>query len=72
MGSLVPLARRRQLVPTRHYGIPTRLQQLDLAFDDVRVRGMTIAERHALVTALARLLLEAAGVAMREFGDDNA
>jgi hypothetical protein len=33
---------------------------------------MTPPERQAVVIALARLLLEAAGVAMRELGDDNA
>jgi hypothetical protein len=72
MGSLVSLIRRTQIVPSPHHGTPTRLHQLDLAFDDVRVRGMTTADRHAVVMALARLLLEAAGVAVRELGDDNA
>jgi hypothetical protein len=32
---------------------------------------MTLAERHAVVMALTRLLVEAAGVATRELGDDN-
>ena len=72
MGLLVPLKRRTQLVPNPHYRTPMGVRQLDLALDDVRVRGMTPAERHAVVMALARLLLDAAGVAMRELGDDNA
>jgi len=70
MGSLIPVTRRTQL-PSHHYGTPTGARQLDLAFDDVRVRGMTLAERHAVVMALTRLLVEAAGVATRELGDDN-
>jgi hypothetical protein len=49
-----------------------RARQLDLVLDDLRLQGMTPAERHAVVMALARLLFDAAGVAMRELGDDNA
>lgn len=65
MGWLVPLTRRTQLVPW-----PQRPRQLDLVLDDVLLRGMSATERRAVLMALARLLLEAGGVAMREVGDD--
>jgi hypothetical protein len=72
MGWLIPLTRRTQLVPRPQ--LPTRMKarQLDLVLDDVRLHGMTATERRAVLMALARLLLEADGVAMRELGDDNA
>ena len=50
----------------------TAPRQLDLVLDDVRFRGMTPAERQAVLRALARLLLEAGGIATREVSDDNA
>jgi hypothetical protein len=47
-------------------------RQLDLILDDTRFRGLTRVERQAVLRALARLLLEASGVAKPEVGDDNA
>src|SRR5260221_260849 len=47
MGSLVPLARRTQLVPRPEGTPPTAPRQLDLVLDDVRLRGMTPPERQA-------------------------
>jgi hypothetical protein len=47
-------------------------RQLDLVLDDERLQGMTATERRAVLMTLARLLLEAGGIAMRELGDDNA
>ena len=44
-------AHAQNATPIHHYGTPTGARQLDLAFDDVRVRGMTLAERHAVVMA---------------------
>ena len=70
MGALLPLARRTELA-CRHTAL-TAPRQLDLVLDDVRLRGMTPAERQAVLRALARLLLEAGGIATREVGDDNA
>jgi hypothetical protein len=43
-----------------------------LILDDTRFRGMTLVERQAVLRALARLLLEASGVAKPEVSDDNA
>jgi hypothetical protein len=61
MEARLPLARRTELA-----------RQLDLVLDDVRFRAMTPAERRAVLRAMARLLLEAGGVATREVSDDNA
>ena len=66
----LPLARRTELA-YRHTAL-TAPRQLDLVLDDVRFRAMTPAERQAVLRAMARLLLEAGGVAMREVSDDNA
>ena len=66
----LPLARRMELA-YRHT-VLTAPRQLDLVLDDVRFRAMTPAERQAVLRAMARLLLEAGGVAMREVSDDNA
>jgi hypothetical protein len=72
MGSLVPLARRTQLALRSELTPPNAPRQLDLVLDDVRLRGMTPAERRAVLRSLARLLLEAGGVARQEVGDDHA
>jgi hypothetical protein len=47
-------------------------RQLDLLLDGPRFRGLTRVERQAVLRALARLLLEASGVAKPEVGNDNA
>jgi len=72
MGSLVQLTRRTGLAPRPHHEARMVPLQLDLVLDDVRLCGMTAAERQAALRALARLLLDAGGAAMLEVGDDNA
>ena len=72
MGSLLLLARRTELAPRLEHTLPTAQRQLDLILDDVRFRAMTPAERRAVLRAMARLLLEAGGVATQEVSDDNA
>ena len=72
MGSLVPIGPTTELVPRTHYSAPAAPRQLDLVLDNARLRGMTPAERQVVIRSLARLLLEANGVAIREDGDDNA
>lgn len=70
MEARLPLARRtEQACPHTALTAP---RQLDLVLDDVRFRAMTPAERRAVLRAMARLLLEAGGVATREVSDDNA
>ena len=72
MGSLLPLARKTELVRRPENTALTIPRQLDLILDDVRLRGMTPAERQAALRSLAYLLLEASGIATREAGDDHA
>ena len=72
MGSLVPLARATELVPRPRSALPTAPRQLDLVLDDVRLQGMTAAQRQAALKALAQLLLEASGAVTTEAGDDDA
>ena len=65
-------ARRTELARRLKHGLPAAPRQLDLILDDTRFRGTTQVERHAVLRALARLLLEASGVAKPEVSDDNA
>jgi hypothetical protein len=46
-------------------------QQLSIAFDSARLRGMTPTERRIARSRLAKLLLEAANVAAGERDDDD-
>jgi len=39
--------------------------------DSLELRGIRAAERGAVISRLARLLMEAAGVAIEESGDDG-
>jgi len=72
MVSQVQLARRTELVRRLRHSLPAAPRQLDLILDDTRVQGMTLVERQGLLRALARLLLEASGVAKLGVNDDNA
>ena len=69
MGSLIPFTRSTQLALRRPLRLTTATRQLDLALD-AKLRGMKPTERQAALQALAQLLLEAAGAATREVGDD--
>ncbi|MEJ2379537.1 MAG: hypothetical protein P8Y71_30550 [Pseudolabrys sp.] len=46
-------------------------RQLSLVLDSVTLRGISLAEREAVLARLTGLLLEAAGVAIREQDDDE-
>jgi len=70
MEARLPLTRRTELACS-HTAL-TAPRQLDLVLGDVRFRAMTPTERQTLLRAMARLLLEAHGVATREVSDDNA
>ena len=70
MGSPVPLTRRTDLAPKPEHLSPKSPRQLDLVLDDTRLQGMTPPERQAALRAMARLMLEASGLAMREVGND--
>ncbi len=69
MRSPLPLARASQLVPRSR---PTRPRQLDLVLDDLRLQSVTAAQRHAVLKAMAQLLIEASGAVTAEAGDDDA
>lgn len=49
--------------------IPTR--QLSIPFDTPQMRGLSDAQRSAVVARLATLLMAVAGVAAREASDDE-
>ena len=49
----------------------TAPRQLSLALDSVKLRGISPPERTVIIVRLARILLEAAGVPMRERGDER-
>jgi hypothetical protein len=42
-----------------------------MVLDSVRLRGMSLAERGAVLTRLSGLLLEAAGIPVREHDNDG-
>jgi hypothetical protein len=46
-------------------------RQLSMALDSVELRGLTPIERKTAVSRLARLLMEAVGVALEEHRDDE-
>ena len=71
MEAQLPLARRTALARRLKHSPSATPRQLDLILDDTRFRGMTPVERQAVLRALARLLLEASGVAMQEASNDN-
>ena len=72
MGSLVPLTRRTDLAPRPEHLSPKAPRQLDLVLDDARLQSMTAAERQVVLRSLARLMLEANGIATGEVCDDHA
>jgi len=72
MGSLIRHVQRTAVVPRAQHKAPAEPRQLDLVLDNARLRGMTPAERHAVIRSLALLMLEARGIATQEAGDDNA
>lgn len=45
--------------------------QWSMTLDSAKLRGMSAAQRREVVALLARLLMEAAGVAVGETGDDR-
>ena len=50
---------------------PAASRQLSMLFDSGRLRGMSLTERRMVLVRMARLLLEAAGIAMEERSDDE-
>ena len=61
--------------PTMQPPAPVSAHQFDLVLHHPRLKGLTQSERPTVVTQLARLMLEARGLAgsgMQEAGDEHA
>ena len=58
-------------LPTPAQSSAAAPHQLSLSLDSTKLRGMTPADRGAVLALLARLLMEAAGVAAPERDDDD-
>lgn len=51
--------------------LPASGRQMDLMFDTSRLDGLGSVERVKVVSALAQILLQAAGVRVEELADDK-
>lgn len=49
----------------------TPSRQMNLLFDSLRLEGVSAAERAKIVTALAQVLMQAAGLQVEELEDDQ-
>jgi hypothetical protein len=56
------------LLPILEFRLP---RQLDLTLDFLPTRGISAAERNAVIARLALMLMEAAGIVSEERGDDG-
>lgn len=52
-------------------GAATAPRQLSMAFDTAKLHGLTPPERTVIIVRLARVLLEAAGIPIREQDDER-
>jgi hypothetical protein len=59
---------RNALLPIPEFKLP---RQLDLALDFLPTNRISTAERNAVIARLAHMLMEAAGIATKEGGDDG-
>jgi hypothetical protein len=59
---------RNALLPIPAFKLP---RQLDLALDFLPMKGISPAERSAVIARLALILTEAAGIETGESGDDG-
>ncbi|MEH2469315.1 hypothetical protein V1281_001434 [Nitrobacteraceae bacterium AZCC 2161] len=46
-------------------------RQLNLLFDNIRLEGLGSAERDKIISALAQILMQAAGLSVEELDDDK-
>ena len=46
-------------------------RQMSLLFDNSRLEGLASAERNKIISVLAQILMQAAGVRVEEFDDDK-
>jgi hypothetical protein len=52
-------------------GAAMAARQLSMVFDAAKLRGLTPPERTVIIVRLARVLLEAAGIPVREQDDER-
>ena len=46
-------------------------RQVRLLFDSIRLEGLTPVEREKIISTLAQILMQAAGLSVEEFEDDK-
>jgi hypothetical protein len=49
----------------------TPSRQMRLLFDNIRLEGLAPAERDKIISALAQILMQAAGLSVEELDDDK-
>ena len=49
----------------------TPVRQMNLVFDDSRLDGLGVLERLKIISTLAQILMQAAGVRVEELDDDE-
>ena len=59
---------RNALLPVLEFKLP---RQLAMALDSLPMNGISIAELNAVLSRLALMLMEAAGIQTEESGDDG-
>jgi len=59
---------RNALLPIVEFKSP---RQLAMALDSLPMKGISVAERHAVISRLALMLMEVAGIDYKEAGDDG-
>ena len=50
-------------------GVPSR--QMNLLFEDDRLEGLGVLERNKIISTLAQILMQAAGIRVAELDDDK-
>ena len=50
---------------------PVTSRQMRLLFDNIKLDGLTLAERDKIILALAQILMQAAGLSVEELDDDK-
>jgi hypothetical protein len=61
----------RKTMRPRNTPVPTLGRQLNLIFETRKLDGLSDKEREKTISTLARLLMQAAGLVVEEFNDDQ-
>jgi hypothetical protein len=65
------MANLAKQVPAPQLSIPAASRQLSMAFESIGLRGLIPSERTKAVAHLAKILMQAVGVATQEQDDDE-